>query len=39
MAIITKIKHIGQRMLGYGLTVVELWFEGTRFSRTELKFL
>jgi len=39
MAIIPKIRHIGQRMLGYGFTLVELWFEGTRFSRTELKFL
>ena len=32
MAIMTKIKRAGHRILNYGFTLVELWFEGTQFA-------
>ncbi len=32
MAIMTKIKRTGHRILSYGFTLVELWFEATKFA-------
>ena len=33
-----KITHMGQRILSYGSTLVELWFEGTQFSHNETNY-
>jgi hypothetical protein len=30
---------MGHRIQGYGFTLIQLWFEGTRFTPNELKFL
>ncbi len=38
MPIMTKIKHTGHRILSYGFTLVQLWFEATQFARNETKF-
>jgi hypothetical protein len=37
MAIMTKIKRTGHRILSYGFTLVELWFEGTKYAACQAR--
>jgi len=38
MAIMTALKHTGRKILNYGFTLVQLWFEATQFARNETNF-
>jgi hypothetical protein len=38
MAIMTKLKQTGQRLMDYSFALVQLWFEATQFDRNETKF-
>jgi hypothetical protein len=33
------LERAGRAVLNYGFTLIQLWFEGTRFARTDLRFL
>jgi len=38
VAIMTKVKQTGQRLMDYSFALVQLWFEATQFDRNETKF-
>lgn len=37
MAIMTKLKQTGQRLMDYSFALVQLWFEATQFDGNETK--